>query len=107
MLRASFDPPCATRPNYLPRHAPPECDLSYHRNSITGFHRRHQRRMEYQRITVDWDHDRLKRDRLAKLQAQMQERDIGGMYLTEGCHTRYLLDAQVPVGKVFVPVEGE
>ena len=63
--------------------------------------------MEYQRITVDWDHERLKRERLAKLQAQMQERDIGGMYLTEGCHTRYLLDAQVPVGKVFVPVEGE
>ncbi|HEY3116395.1 MAG TPA: M24 family metallopeptidase [Chloroflexota bacterium] len=63
--------------------------------------------MEYKRITVDWDHERLKRDRLARLQAQMVERDIGGMYLTEGCHTRYLLDAQVPVGKVFVPVEGE
>ena len=63
--------------------------------------------MEYQRVTCEWDHERLKRDRLAQLQAEMQRRDIGGLYLTEGPHTRWLLDAQVPVGKVFVPVEGE
>ncbi len=63
--------------------------------------------MALARIAVKWDHERLKRDRLAMLQAEMQRRDIGALYLTEGNHTRYLLDAQVPVGKVFVPVEGE
>src|SRR5579871_4575710 len=62
---------------------------------------------QYKRVTVQWDHERLKRDRLAQLQAEMQRMNIGGLYLTEGHHTRYLLDAQVPVGKVFVPVEGE
>src|SRR6266542_2452562 len=63
--------------------------------------------MGLERVTVAWDHERLKRDRLAMLQEEMARRDIGALYLTEGNHTRYLLDAQVPVGKVFVPVEGE
>src|SRR4051794_16654159 len=63
--------------------------------------------MALERITVKWDHERLKRERLAMLQAEMQRQDIGALYLTEGNHTRYLLDMQVPVGKVFVPVEGE
>ena len=63
--------------------------------------------MARERVAVKWDHERLKRDRLAMLQAEMQRQDIGALYLTEGNHVRYLLDAQVPVGKVFVPIEGE
>ena len=63
--------------------------------------------MALERVAVKWDHERLKRDRLEMLQAEMQRQDIGALYLSEGNHVRYLLDAQVPVGKVFVPVEGE
>src|SRR5713226_7429197 len=63
--------------------------------------------MAPERVAVKWDHERLKRDRLAMLQAEMQRQDIGALYLSEGHHVRYLLDAQVPVGKVFVPIEGE
>jgi Xaa-Pro aminopeptidase len=57
-------------------------------------------------VSTDWDHERLKQERLEMLQAEMQRQNVGALYLTEGNHTRYLLDAQVPVGKVFVPVEG-
>ncbi len=59
------------------------------------------------RVAVTYDHDRLKRDRLAMLQAEMVRQDIGALYLSEGPHYRYLLDVKVPSASVFVPVEGD
>lgn len=57
--------------------------------------------------TPAWDDQRLKRDRLAQLQAQMAKRGIGGLYLSSGEFKRYLLNLSVPSSKVFVPVEGD
>lgn len=55
-----------------------------------------------------WDDQRIKRDRLAQLQAQMRLRGVGALYLTEqATYGRYVLNTRVPGGTVFVPVEGE
>src|SRR5437867_347182 len=58
-------------------------------------------------ITTAWDHERLKQDRLALLQAEMQRQDIGALYLSDGPHVRYLLDLKVPGCRIFVPPEGD
>jgi Xaa-Pro aminopeptidase len=55
-----------------------------------------------------WDDQRIKRDRLAQLQAQMRQQDVGALYLTEqAIYGRYVLNTRVPGGTVFVPVAGE
>ncbi len=59
-------------------------------------------------IKKTWDDQRLKRDRLARAQAQMKQRGIGAMYLCENAvAVRYMLNQKVPGGELFVPVEGE
>jgi len=63
--------------------------------------------MTYAPVPVTWDHDRLKHDRLLRLQAEMQRQDIGALYLTESFTVRYLIDVRVPFGQVFVPAEGD
>ena len=63
--------------------------------------------MALEQISVEWDHHRMKKDRLALLQAEMQRQDIGALYITDGPHVRYLLDVKLPGGKVFVPIEGD
>ncbi|MBM2812987.1 MAG: peptidase, partial [Chloroflexi bacterium] len=54
-----------------------------------------------------WDDQRLARDRQALLQAQMRERGIGAMYLSDTMNMRYVLNLKVPGGGVFVPADGE
>src|SRR5438093_7649076 len=63
--------------------------------------------MALEHIATTWDHERLKRDRLALLQAEMQRQDIGALYLSDGPHVRYLLDLKVPGCRIFVPPEGD
>ncbi|MBM2812171.1 MAG: peptidase [Chloroflexi bacterium] len=53
-----------------------------------------------------WDETRLKRERLALLQKQMQAHDIGALYLGE-VNLRYVLNTKIPGGQVFVPAEGD
>src|SRR6266511_4585094 len=54
-----------------------------------------------------WDNQRLKRDRLAHLQAQLKKHGIGGMYLSDIVNVRYVVTTKIPGGKVFVPAQGE
>jgi Xaa-Pro aminopeptidase len=55
-----------------------------------------------------WDDERLKRDRLARVQEQMRKRGIGALYLCDNSVTvRYVLNQKVPGGEIFVPAEGE
>jgi Xaa-Pro aminopeptidase len=59
-------------------------------------------------IQKSWDDQRIKRDRLAQLQAQMRRQNVGALYLTEqAIYGRYVLNTRVPGGSVFVPVQGE
>lgn len=58
--------------------------------------------------------DRLRSDRLALLQTEMQRQGVGALYLRDGptstgagIHARYLLDVKIPGVAVFVPAEGE
>ncbi len=54
-----------------------------------------------------WDDQRLKSQRLERLQAEMRRQDIGAMYLYDGINVRYVLGTYVPGGAVFVPGQGE
>ena len=54
-----------------------------------------------------WDAQRLKQDRLRRLQEGMKRRDIGALYLTEGTNIRYVLNQQVPGAELFVPADGQ
>ncbi len=59
-------------------------------------------------INKTWDDQRLKSDRLIRAQAQMKQRGIGAMYLSDNTVAgRYLLNQKVPGGELFIPVEGE
>lgn len=60
-------------------------------------------------IEVDgsWDNQRLKRDRLVRLQGEMRARGVGALYLYDGINVRYVLNTYVPGGAAFVPAEGE
>src|SRR5581483_9303127 len=52
-----------------------------------------------------WDADRLRRDRLERLQSEMQRLDVGALYIT-GINARYVLNEKVPSVATFVPCEG-
>ncbi len=53
------------------------------------------------------DETRLKTERVRRLQEQMKQRDLGGLYLTEGVNVRYVVGTKIPGGSVFVPPDGE
>ena len=46
-------------------------------------------------IKKTWDEDRMRRDRLERLQTEMQKLDVGALYIT-GINSRYVLNAKVP-----------
>ena len=54
-----------------------------------------------------WDDDRLRRERLGLVQAQMRRLGIGAMYIGENASVRYLLNLKIPSSSAFVPAEGE
>ena len=54
-----------------------------------------------------WDDDRLRRERLALVQAQMKRLGIAAMYIGENASVRYLLNLKIPSSSAFVPLEGE
>lgn len=54
-----------------------------------------------------WDDQRIKRDRIRLLQAEMARLGIGGLYLNGGVTLRYALNLKVPGAQLFVPVAGE
>ncbi|MBM2813224.1 MAG: hypothetical protein HW416_3983 [Chloroflexi bacterium] len=53
-----------------------------------------------------WDDERLRRDRLARVQAQMRQRNVGALLLADGSKCRYVLNVQIPGVKVYLPAEG-
>lgn len=55
---------------------------------------------------IGWDDDRVRRQRLERLQAFMKDLGIGAMYLYD-VNMRYALNLRVPGANVFVPAEGE
>jgi len=58
-------------------------------------------------IAKIWDDHRLKRDRLARVQAEMRKRNVGSLYVSDNATIRYLLAVKVPSARAFVPAEGE
>jgi Xaa-Pro dipeptidase len=58
-------------------------------------------------VVKTWDDQRVKRERLENLQAQMRERGVGALFLDEGPNARYVLNLKVPGASVFVPPQGE
>jgi len=57
-------------------------------------------------IQKTWDEDRLRHDRLERLQEEMQKLDVGALYIT-GINSRYVLNEKVPSVATFIPAEGE
>src|SRR5579862_7770387 len=53
------------------------------------------------------DEARLKQERVASLQAQMKQRQVGALYLTDTVNVRYVVGTKIPGGAVFVPPAGE
>jgi Xaa-Pro aminopeptidase len=58
-------------------------------------------------IEKTWNDQKLKQDRLARVQDEMRKRGVGGLYIGENSSVRYLLAIQIPSVRAFVPVEGE
>lgn len=58
-------------------------------------------------LTKTWDDQRIKRDRVALLQAEMRRHHIGALYISDEVYRRYSLNLSVPGGKVVVPAEGD
>lgn len=57
-------------------------------------------------IEKTWDDDRLRVDRLAKLQAAMREQGVGGLLLKDWVNALYAINTKIPQGQTFVPAEG-
>lgn len=57
-------------------------------------------------IEHTWDDGRLRSDRLARLQATMRERNVGGLLLKDWVNSRYAINTRIPSGLTFVPVQG-
>jgi Xaa-Pro aminopeptidase len=53
------------------------------------------------------DMDKLRKERVARLQAEMKKLGLGGMYFTERPNVLYTVNLKVPGGSVFVPLEGD
>src|SRR5581483_6148783 len=54
-----------------------------------------------------FDQARLKAERVARVQQQMRERGVGGLYLDDSLNVNYIVGTKVPGGSVFVPPSGE
>ncbi|HLY67967.1 MAG TPA: Xaa-Pro peptidase family protein [Chloroflexota bacterium] len=59
------------------------------------------------KIDPKWDYKQIRRDRRQKLQAEMKERGIGAMYLTDGVNIQFLLCVRIPGASLFVPPDGD
>jgi Xaa-Pro aminopeptidase len=58
-------------------------------------------------IEKTWDDDRLRVERLVKLQAAMRERDVGALLLKDWVNALYAINTKIPSGQTFVPAEGK
>jgi Xaa-Pro aminopeptidase len=58
-------------------------------------------------VAISWDDQRVKRERIAHLQAEMQRRGVGALFLDDGPNARYVLNLKIPGASVFVPPRGE
>ncbi len=58
-------------------------------------------------ITKTWDEQRLRRERLQRLQREMKKFGLGALFLSDPANLQYVLNVRVRASKVFVPVEGE
>jgi Xaa-Pro aminopeptidase len=57
--------------------------------------------------TTEVDMEKLRKERVFRLQAEMKKRDLGGLYLTEKPSLLYTVNLKVPGGSVFLPQKGE
>ena len=58
-------------------------------------------------VEKTWDDQRLKRDRLGLLRAEMERRGIGALFLSDSKSVRYALNLKIPGADVFVPLQGD
>jgi len=54
-----------------------------------------------------WDAQRLKQERIARLQAEMRRLGVGALYISDGVSLQYVLNTKIPGAKLFVPAQGE
>jgi Xaa-Pro aminopeptidase len=59
------------------------------------------------KIAGTWDVDRLRRDRLERVQTMMRQSGVGALYLSDPANFQYLTNVRVRSSKMFVPAEGE
>jgi Xaa-Pro aminopeptidase len=58
-------------------------------------------------IEKTWDDDRLRVERLAKLQVAMREQGVGAVLLKDWVNALYAINTKIPSGQTFVPTEGK
>lgn len=58
-------------------------------------------------VAVTWDDQRLKRERIERLQAEMARLGLGGLYISDAVSLQYVLNTKIPGAKLFVPARGE
>lgn len=58
-------------------------------------------------VQQTWDNQRLKSERIARVQAEMKRQGVGALFLTDSATLRYLLAIKIPSARAFVPPEGE
>ena len=57
-------------------------------------------------IEKTWDDNRLRTERLAKLQAAMRQAGVGALLLKDWVNALYAINTRIPSGQTFVPAEG-
>ncbi|MBM2809972.1 MAG: family peptidase [Chloroflexi bacterium] len=57
--------------------------------------------------TQSIDNQRLKRERVERIQAEMKRLGVGGLYISDAVYLQYVLSAKIPGAKVFVPATGD
>src|SRR5438093_2111213 len=58
-------------------------------------------------IEKTWDDNRIRTERLAKLQAAMREAGVGALLLKDWVNALYAINTRIPSGQTFVPAEGK
>ena len=58
-------------------------------------------------IEKTWDQERLRRDRLQRVQEEMRRQGLGAMWVSGGVEPFYILGTKVPSCPMFIPQSGE
>src|SRR5438093_4973358 len=83
----------------LPSHSVATANIGRHKTAHKG--------AVMAKIEKTWDQDRLKRDRLQRVQQEMGRQGLGALWVSGGVEPSYILGTKVPSCQMFIPQSGD